>query len=394
MGSVRARETKGGPGHLVIDFRYQGKRCREQTLLVDTPTNVKRLEKILNKIEGEISKGTFQYAKYFPNSPRAKVFGEVPSSSQTGSPLFREFAKLWFKENEVRWKLSVKRAYMLTLDNFLIPHFGHFEVAAISKSDILMYRAKLLNEKGRGGKIRSPSHINNILKPLRGVLIEASERFEFPNPFLGVKKLRVPRKDIHPFSLDEVMLICKNIRRDYQNYMIVRFFTGMRSGEIDGLKWKYVDFEHDIIRIRETIVLLQEDTPKTESSYRDIVMLPLVKDALLDQKQYTLDRSQYAFCNTVGNPIYHNNFRRRIWYPLLNRLNLEKRRPYETRHTAATLWLASGENPEWVARQLGHTNAEMLFRVYSRYIPNLTRTDGSQIRKLIEEKMMEENHES
>jgi integrase len=53
------------------------------------------------------------------------------------------------------------------------------------------------------------------------------------------------------------------------------------------------------------------------------------------------------------------------------------------RHTAATLWLAAGEAPEWIARQLGHTSTEMLFRVYSRYVPNLTRRDGSAIERLL-----------
>jgi integrase len=53
------------------------------------------------------------------------------------------------------------------------------------------------------------------------------------------------------------------------------------------------------------------------------------------------------------------------------------------RHTAATLWLASGEAPEWIARQLGHSSTEMLFRVYSRYVPNLTRRDGSAIERLL-----------
>lgn len=391
MGSIRPR---GKNGHLVIDFRYQGVRCREQTLLENTPANRKRLEKLLVKIEREISVGNFQYAKYFPHSPRGKAFGAQPSASQTGTPLFRDFARLWFEENEVRWKYSVRKAYTLTLNNFRIPHFGHFEVGAITKSDVLQYRAKLLKEKGKGGRTRSPSRINNLFKPLRGILTEASERFDFPNPIIGVKKIREPKKDIHPFTLDEVMLICRKIRTDYQNYMIVRFFTGMRPGEIDGLKWKYVDFDNDVILIREAVVLLREDTPKTESSYRDIAMLPIVKEALLDQRKYTFDRSQYAFCNTKGTPIYHNNFRRRIWVPLLKHLGLEVRRPYETRHTAATLWLASGENPEWVARQLGHTNTEMLFRVYSRYIPNLTRRDGSQIRKLIENKLKEDSNEA
>jgi len=55
------------------------------------------------------------------------------------------------------------------------------------------------------------------------------------------------------------------------------------------------------------------------------------------------------------------------------------------RHTAATLWLASGEAPEWIARQLGHTSTEMLFRVYSRYVPNLTRRDGSAMERLLKQ---------
>jgi len=390
MGSIRPR---GKNGLLVIDFRYQGMRCREQTMLEDSPNNRKRLEKQLAKIEREIAADSFQYAKYFPHSPRGKQFCKQPSSSHTGTPLFRDFAKVWFDENQVLWKNSVSKGYALVLKTFLIPHFGHFEVGAITKADILQYRAKLMKEDKRGGGKRAPSTINNLFKPLRGILIEAADRYDFPNQFMHIKKIRERKKDIHPFSLDEVMLICRNIRQDYQNYMIVRFFTGMRSGEIDGLKWKYVDFENDVIRIRETVVMFQEETPKTESSYRDISMLPLVKDALINQKKYTIDRSKYVFCNTIGTPIYHNNFRRRIWIPLLKRLGLERRRPYETRHTAATLWLASGENPEWVARQLGHTNTEMLFRVYSRFIPNLTRQDGSAFEHFIKNKLAEDTNE-
>lgn len=86
---------------------------------------------------------------------------------------------------------------------------------------------------------------------------------------------------------------------------------------------------------------------------------------------------------TLRANLWHNNVTKRVWYPLLRYLGLEKRRPYQTRHTAATLLLASGENPEWVARVLGHTSTEMLFKVYSRYIPNLTRMDGSAFENLV-----------
>jgi integrase len=47
------------------------------------------------------------------------------------------------------------------------------------------------------------------------------------------------------------------------------------------------------------------------------------------------------------------------------------------------LWLAAGESPEWIARQMGHSTTEMLFRVYSRFVPNLTRQDGSAFERLV-----------
>jgi len=93
--------------------------------------------------------------------------------------------------------------------------------------------------------------------------------------------------------------------------------------------------------------------------------------------------SPHVFCNGSGEPIDLDNFTNRVWYPLLRHLGLEKRRPYQTRHTAATLWLGAGENREWVARQLGHANTEMLFKTYSRFVPNLTRRDGSAIERLL-----------
>jgi integrase len=77
------------------------------------------------------------------------------------------------------------------------------------------------------------------------------------------------------------------------------------------------------------------------------------------------------------------NVTNRVWYPILRYLGLTQRSPYQTRHTAATLWLASGESPQWIARQLGHSTTEMLFRVYSRFVPNLTRQDGSAFERLL-----------
>lgn len=92
------------------------------------------------------------------------------------------------------------------------------------------------------------------------------------------------------------------------------------------------------------------------------------------------------FCSKNGSPLNHRNITKRVWYPLLRYLELEKRNPYQTRHTCATLWLAAGESPEWIASQLGHSSSKMLFTVYSRFVPNLTRQDGSALDKVLKEK--------
>lgn len=156
----------------------------------------------------------------------------------------------------------------------------------------------------------------------------------------------------------------------------------MRTGEIDGLQWDHVDFRRRQILVRQALVNGRLEYTKNDGSFRTIEMSQLVVDALTEQKK-TTGKKDFVFCTRTGGPLNHNNVTKRVWYPLLRHLGLRKRRPYQTRHTAATLWLAAGENPEWIARQMGHTTTEMLFRVYSRYVPNLTRRDGSAFERLL-----------
>jgi len=220
------------------------------------------------------------------------------------------------------------------------------------------------------------------MTPLRMILNEAANRFEFSSPYHGIKSLKVPRTDVEPFSIEEVKKIIETVRPDFKYYYTVRFFTAMRTSEIDGLQWQYVDFERRQILIRQALVLNELIYTKNDGSYRTIDMSDMVYAAL--QKQFEATGSMpYVFCNTQGGSLRHRNITCRVWHPLLRHLGLRARRPYQSRHTAATLWLAAGESPEWIARQMGHTTTEMLFRTYSRYVPNLTRQDGSAFERLL-----------
>jgi len=390
MAKVTVRKETG---KLVMDFTYCNVRCREQTALPDTLQNRKRVEVVLEKIKKALRNGTFKYRDYFPESALASRFDpaaavDVGKSMQSpvnsSSPHFQDFARQWFKEHEIEWRRSHIRSLRSTLDGRLIPHFGQKVVSSITKSDILAYRATLAKVKGRGDKEGlSPKRINEIIGTLCQIIDEAADRFEFTTPTTNIKRLRVRKVDVDPFSLQDVQSILATVRADYRNYFTVRFFTGMRTGEVHGLKWRYVDFEHRLIRVRETFVLGEDEYTKTDGSQRDIQMSQLVFEALKRQQAATGKVSAFVFSNRLGKPLDHKNATNRVWYPLLRHLGLKKRRPYQCRHTAATLWLAAGEAPEWIARQLGHTTTEMLFRVYSRYVPNLTRRDGSAFERLI-----------
>lgn len=368
-------------GYLYFDFRYKGLRCREYTKLKDNSSNRKKAEKLLRKIEAQIELGQFDYRAYFPGSKLASRFDR--SSPTSDSPLFKDFANQWFRHAKVGYRESHRKTVRTHMDSHLVPFFRNKPVAQIKKADVLALRSHLAEMPGRGGDTMSASAINHILSSLNQIMTEAAERYEFANPCNGVKRLRVPRTQVYPFNMDEVRLILDRVRPDFRDYYAVRFFTGMRTAEIHGLKWRYVDLDRREILIRETLVGGRTESTKTDGSEREIHISEPAYRALARQQNATGSLSDYVFCARNGSPLSNNNVTKRVWYPLLRHLGLKKRRAYQTRHTAATLWLAAGENPEWIARQMGHTSTEMLFRIYSRYVPNLTRRDGAAVDQLL-----------
>ncbi len=70
-----------------------------------------------------------------------------------------------------------------------------------------------------------------------------------------------------------------------------------------------------------------------------------------------------------------------MYYPALRRAGLTDRPLYNLRHTFAVFMLEAGENPGWVARQMRHTSAEMLWRRYARWWPQVARSDGSKAQR-------------
>ena len=190
MATMRARH-----GVLVVDFRYHNIRCREKTNLTDTPANRKTLAKIIEKMEAEITLGIFDYGAYFPKSDKIEKMKQLDDRVEacvSRKPTFKDFAKTWFGEKQVEWQPAYQQKIQIILDNYLIPFFGQKTLPSIKKSDLLDFRSSLA--KVRYGKDNQTSlsvaRINQIMIPLRMILQEGSDRYEFDTPFKGIKNLK------------------------------------------------------------------------------------------------------------------------------------------------------------------------------------------------------------
>jgi integrase len=162
----------------------------------------------------------------------------------------------------------------------------------------------------------------------------------------------------------------------YVPYFEFAVLTGLRPSEQVALKWAAIDeqFIHiELSRVRN----MEKADLKTEESRRRIKIRPSIQGVLEKQKEMAEKfNSPYVFVNTQGRPILQDKLRE-LWGRVMKKSDLPYRRMYETRHTFASWALAAGETPEWVAKAMGHADTSMIYRTYGRYIPNLTRQDGS-----------------
>lgn len=373
MSSIRARG-----GKLVFDFIYKGKRCRETTKLKDCPKDKKLAEEILSRIEAEILLGQFDYGKYFPKSKKLLLFQNKAEEPSENLMTYGEFYKLWLAENSGPWRPATLENIESVMNKYILPAFGTVPLKKITKSDLLLFRNDLINTVGRNNKKIGSNHINKIMMKCKAVLVEASDRFDFPDPAKGIKPLKKVRTEVFPLSLEEMKLFLSVIREDFKTYFTVRFFTGLRSSEINGLIWDDIQLAKNTLWVRRALVKGEVISTKTDGSYRMVQLTNLVVQALRQHKVSSKfsKSDNTVFVKADGSYLSNDYVGKYIWHPALRLLKLKPRTMYQTRHTAASIWLASGESPEWISRQLGHTSTEMLFRTYSRYVPNMTKTDG------------------
>lgn len=345
-----------------ISFVWKGVRYRERIALPPTGRNLNYVKRLKATIEHEIATNVFDYGKHFPESPRADLQRSGP-----GTPIdvaLRNYL------DSLDGQIEPETLYKYRRDARAVSTwFPKSTLQSLTRADL---RLKV------SGLNLSRQRVLNLLTPLRGALEQAVEdEIIETNPLSGFKVRRVsaPTEKIDPFTREEIDRLG---RTELGSLWIFWAWTGLRSGEVIGLQWGDVDDPPSRISIRRAVRVGREKRPKTESGERLVSLLPAAR-AVLGVRDRPEAATPIFLDPGSGKRWYEDRSLARAFRKACAAGGVRYRYPYQLRHTFASWALSSGENPLWVAKQMGHRDVTMIFKHYGRYMPDMNPDAGQKM---------------
>lgn len=323
-----------------------------------------------------------QIKQLFEDTPALDVEPDGFSNSKKDFTLKECVAILSKEWNQL--KPTTKISYKDALRKFFKFFGNDCPIASINRAKVMDFVNDSLEKGYKKGTISTRL---TILKRIL-VLAEQYEIIEkVPNIRVKIPAEQTATEENKPFTEDEVRLLLKNCKNEVlKNYLQIAFFTGCRTGEILALKWSDVDLYSGKISVNKTINQFDITTPKTRSSIREIDILPLVKEALKNQKSIS-GKSEFIFCDKEEYVGFYTKLQRE-WKRLLKEVGLEYRTLYHTRHTFASIMLSHNENLLWVSkRMLGHSNTNMTLKIYAHYVETQGEQHGAFLKNFLKEEI-------
>jgi len=355
MHEIKGRHRKGSVavinsnGSLQLRFNHAGKRRYLSLGLADNPGNRHKAEFKAHQIEEELF-----YDRLDPTLAKYKVervLAVVPELKQS-AVINIELPELWAKYCQVK-KDTVAPG---TWKNGYLVMSSHIERCPYKALD----DAQKVFDWATANL--TPDTAKRLLMQL-GACCNWGMKSKLisDNPFDGLqaeiklKKIISEDNDINPFTKQErdaiIAAFDKNrYYKHYADYVRFLFFTGARPSEVIALQWKHItdrkiSFEQAVVAGEKGLVLKNglktQQKRKFPVNSQLLELLHRLKDSL-DTTNTTIAPNALVFTSTGGKWIDVHNFRNRAWKVILDSLNIEYRKPYQTRHTFITMSLEAG----------------------------------------------------
>lgn len=296
---------------------------------------------------------------------------------------FEEFAEKYFVPNVFPiLKEATRRRYRITLTKHLLPAFGQKRLCDIGTLDIQQF---VLKKMDGGLSWEYADHFRNLMSK-----VYASAKkwgyFGGDNPAAGVElPEKKPVREKHILEPVKIPRLFAELREPVRTMVSLGIFTGMRVGEILGLRWQDVDFQAEQLQISQSLYRGSFGSPKTKASKR---MLPL-PGAVLEELALHYRRSQkrdgpdLVFLSRKGTPFSDTNLLHRDLKPAGAAIGAPWLSWHTLRRTHATLLQLAGGSAKDAQAQLGHTKMSTTMDIYTVPLPAHQRQAVEQLSQLV-----------
>ena len=301
---------------------------------------------------------------------------------ETSNELFRNLVTKWFDtiyKGTVAETTAETRWY--SIRKHILPHFGNIPINKITTKMIDDFYYKKLGEG------LSPKTIKDFHNTLRNIFKQGVKwKLVVNNPVLDATPPKIEKKEMKIWNEEETnRFIDYILGKENEAFYILAIYTGMRRGELLGLKWEDIDFDARKIRVQRSLTrvtnkgLILKDA-KTRSSRRTISIPPFVIDSLKrhkEQQDARIRKLKGAY-NDQGMVFtaYNGNFKDpdnilREFKNHIKKAGVPEIRIHDLRHLHSTMLLKIGTNPKIVSERLGHSSIDVTMDIYSHVTPDM-----------------------
>jgi integrase len=265
-------------------------------------------------------------------------------------------------------RLLTVRNYKYIVRTHLLPFFGSMRLPEITPADVQMFLA----QKAKPLAPRSVLSLRNRLLKIFGSAVKWGYLERNPAQGAEVPAL-VDTRDRRTLTPDQMRRLLAVLEEPYHTMVLLAVLSGLRRGEIFGLRWKSVDLGEGSLLVSESNFEGHAAPVKTRASRRKVFVDTLLVEALAALRPERYQPDDFVFPSEKGTALHATNVQRRVLNPACERARIPRVSWHNFRYTYSTWADPSGESIKALQAQLGHTDSKLTLSVYTQPMPEAQR---------------------